>query len=319
VQPNVELLIGCDFGAPLSAGAQSKKTIAIEASRSGERRYKIAATGRNERLVRPFHESRHWSDNRRGWTISNLAQSIAPDRNVVVVTLDFPFSIPCALLLDETFAARVTTDVFGTRENWVKFVGSRVDLSFESGSSAARLSFDPGLKAWRDKTFWTKRATDIATNGQPPLKDKFQNLFNMTLVGSKFLGLLFSGGMQITLRPEEGKRIVSRSVIETYPGAIAKAIGFKGNYKQKPELCLEAAEDYLHARGIALEFDPGVRRFCLEYRTSRDDPDGADAFLCLVTAICFREGFAQWCQGDAAEHQLGEEGCIVAPAKLDSF
>jgi hypothetical protein len=316
LRADVEILVGCDFGAPLPAGAQSKKTIAIEALRSGERAYQITATGRNERLVRTFDGSRHWSHNRRGWTIADLALSIATDLNVVVLALDFPFSIPTGLLCDETFAARVAANVFGTRQNWISFVASRIDLSFESDSAAAKLRVDSALRGWRDKAFWTKRTTDIATNGQPPLKDKFQNLFNMTIIGSRFLGLLSSRGMQITLRPDEATGVAHRSVIETYPGAIAAAIGFKGNYKKDPELCLHAAEDYLHARGIKLEFDQGVRRFCLDYRTPKDDPDGADAFLCLLTAICFREGFVQWCHGDASRQQLGEEGCIVAPANL---
>jgi hypothetical protein len=107
-------------------------------------------------------------------------------------------------------------------------------------------------------------------------------------------------------------------VIETFPGAVAERIGFVGNYKQTPERCLEAAEGYLREQDIALDFNKEVRTFCVEYRTPPNDPDGADAFLCLVTAICFREGLAEWHTGDGAAEQVDEEGCIVTPMKLAS-
>lgn len=68
-----ELLIGGDFGAPLTAGARSQKTIVIEASRTAVHRYQIAATGRNERLLRLFKPTSYWPDNRCGWTIPELA------------------------------------------------------------------------------------------------------------------------------------------------------------------------------------------------------------------------------------------------------
>ena len=53
---------------------------------------------------------------------------------------------------------------------------------------------------------WTRRATDIVTNTQPPLKHLFQNLFNMTVDGPNFLGRLHDAGMQILLRPDEDGR-----------------------------------------------------------------------------------------------------------------
>lgn len=122
------------------------------------------------------------------------------------------------------------------------------------GPSSSRLRVDPNLTNWRDKAFWRKRATDVATRGQPPLKDKFQNLFNMTLIGAALLGALSEGGMQITLHPGEASYGLIRSVIETYPGAVARAIGFKGDYKKTPEICLERGEQYLQS-SINLEFD----------------------------------------------------------------
>ena len=127
----------------------------------------------------------------------------------------------------------------------------------------------------------------------------FQNLFNMTVVGSKFLGSLYDGGMHILLRPVVGG--LGRLIIETYPGAVASCMGFPGSYKQQPASCLEAAARYLREHGIMLDFHADVRKFCLEYRTSKNDPDGTDAFLCLVTAICFREGLAETLRGYRAD------------------
>jgi hypothetical protein len=332
---HTEILIGGDFGAPLAAGAQSKKTIVIEASRTGERRYEIAATGRNKRLVVGFEPSLCWPNNRRGWTIPNLALSIRDDPRVTVAAFDFPFSIPLDLLQNAAFACRVATDAFHTRANWAQFVNQRVGMTFSSDRARGRLRLDPILWGWKDKIFWTRRATDVATNAQPPLKHMFQNLFNMTVIGSCFLGILCEGGMQIltNAREAEGEpasretsensgwavpRERKRAAIETYPGAVATWVGFHGNYKQDPTGCLETAEAYLRDQKITLDFHQEVRKFCLEYRTPPDDPDGADAFLCLVTAICFRERLVAWQTGAGTAMQLNEEGCIVTPMKLQT-
>ena len=314
-----EVLIGSDFGAPLTAGAQSKKIIAIEASRTADRRYQIPATGRNERLVRKCDPGGGWPERRRGWTIPELAKSIREDHTVGVAAFDFPFSIPLKLLQSAGFADRVGVPVFGNRTAWMHFVALHMDLAFSSENAGAKFRIDPVLYGWKDKGYWTKRATDIATSAQAPLKHMYQNLFNMTLAGSMFLECLRDGGMQVLLRPEERGMPCDRSVIETYPGAVAAAVGFKGNYKQEPRRCLTAAEEYLHTQGIALDFDRDVRNFCLDYRTPPNDPDGADAFLCLVAAICGREGFAKWHTGDGSPQQLAEEGCIVTPMGPSDF
>lgn len=314
----IELLIGCDIGAPLAAGAQSRKTILIEAARAGNRHYTITATGRNGRLVRKLDRGGHWTDSRRGWRIPDLARSIVEDHpRVSVAAFDFPFSIPLDLLQSAAFAHEVGVNAaFGTRANWTHFVEQHVGLEFGSNNAGAKLRFDTVLHGWKHKGFWKKRATDVPTNAQPALKHMYQNLFNMTLVGSRFLCSLRDGDMQILLRPEERGRRLAGSVIETYPGAVAAAVGFKGNYKQEPECCLKAAISYLQQQGIALDFDLEVQKFCLEYRTPPNDPDGADGFLCLVAAICFREGLAEWHRGDATAERLGEEGCIVTPVRL---
>ncbi len=107
-----------------------------------------------------------------------------------------------------------------------------------------------------------------------------------------------------------------RVVFETYPAAVASAIGFSGNYKRSPGDCLQQAEEYLADHGVKLEFSDPVRKFCLEYRTTgksnKDpDPDAADAFLCLVAAICFRESLVDLCCGGATSAVLDEEACII--------
>jgi hypothetical protein len=114
---------GSDFGVPLKAGAQAKKTIAIEAFRTAVRRYEILATGRNERLVRERDDAQSWSCNRPGWTIPGLAESIRNDDTIMTAAFDFPFSIPLRLLQDAAFAGKVEEPVFGTRVKWVHFVG----------------------------------------------------------------------------------------------------------------------------------------------------------------------------------------------------
>jgi hypothetical protein len=90
---HTEAVIGCDFGTPLAAGAQSKKTIAIEASRAGDKRYKITPAGRNERLVRKLDHPLCWRNNRRGWTIPGLAVSIRDDPRLIVAAFDFPLAL----------------------------------------------------------------------------------------------------------------------------------------------------------------------------------------------------------------------------------
>jgi hypothetical protein len=109
-----------------------------------------------------------------------------------------------------------------------------------------------------------------------------------------------------------------RIVFETYPGRVANHIGFEGSYKKRSSDCLTRAEDYLDEMGIQFKFNENVRKFCVEYRTSGNDPDGADAFLCLVASIALREGFAELCSGTASGQVLHEEGCIIVPRRIRS-
>jgi|SRR5579883_2153820 len=310
----MELVIGSDFGAGLTAGAQAQKIILLEAQRAGERQYEIHAKGRNERLVRGHGPGMRWRELRRGWTAPEMARSLAEDARVTVMAFDFPFSLPVELFRSGEFAVRVgRTEAFGTRAEWVRFLGERVALEFTTERATAKLRFGEELNAWRDTAFWLLRETDRVVKAQPSLKHKFQNVFQMTLVGSQVLARLEQAGVRLGLEPNEFGG--ARMALETFPGGVARAVGFGRNYKCDPAGSMARAEEYLRERGIELAFDARVREFCLTYRTPGDDPDGADAFLCLVTAIAYREGMAEWHRGLASDEVLKEEGCVVTPAR----
>lgn len=314
-----ELILGSDFGAPASAGQQARKIILIEAKRMAPRSYGVEPLGRNERLVRTWERRASWQNRRRGWTVHELAESIATDRSVTVAAFDFPFSIPHELLLDAEFAELVGSKRFGDRGEWATFVSKNLRLSFESERAGATLGDFKRFDVWRDKRFWKRRSTDVATNGSAPLKHKFQNVFAMTLAGVALLERLKEGDFSIALcsanLPGSG-----RVAFETYPAAIARHCGFAGNYKKSPAACMAAACEFLAAQGISLTIDPSVRQFCLDYSTAGKnaddrDPDGADALLCLVAAICFRENVVELCSGGAPPSVLADEGCIMAPRR----
>ncbi len=317
-----EYVLGSDFGAPATAGQQAKKVILIEAARLGERSYAIRPTGRNSRL-RTTLSGPTWRDRRPGWTIPELAESMVRDRSTTVAAFDFPFSIPLSLLEDPDFARAVGQEVFGRRVEWAKFVSNSLRLSFTSSYAKGRFADLSSFKNWRDQPgnpYWVRRHTDSATGGFPPLQDRYQNLFSMTLCGTAMLEQLANSGISAAL-DSASFDAASRIVFETYPAAVADRCGFDGNYKKEPEKCLQKAEEYLAAQGISLDFAQPVKDFCLTYRTKGKsntdlDPDGADAFLCLVAAICFREGLVELRCGDAPSNILAEEGCIITPKPL---
>jgi hypothetical protein len=304
---------GCDFGVPKTAGDQARKIILIEAIWLGDRRYAIEPTGRNARLVHEATRGSPWKERRRGWTLPELADSLSADRSVKAVAFDFPFSIPLSLLRDSDFARRMGRQrPFGTRERWAGFVESRLGLAFEDGRAGAEVEDLGNFGPWRDKAFWQRRATDVATSGSPPLKHRFQNVFAMTLAGNALLSHLAANGYTTVLDPVHAP--ADQCVFETYPRAVANQIGFAGSYKRNAARCLGRALGFLHERSIRLDFDEQVRQFCLEYRTSGNDPDGADAFLCLIAAIAFHEGMVEICAGGADAATLREEGAVIVPA-----
>jgi hypothetical protein len=311
-----EVVLGSDFGAPARAGDQARKIIVVEARRLGKRKYSVEAKGRNERLTRVNDPHQSWELNRRGWTAWELGESLVSDtRNLVTVTaFDFPFSIPLELLQSASFASVVGQSPFQNRASWVSFVAEKLPMAFNSTLASSALDFSP-FEPWKSKTNWKKRLTDHAAGGHAPLKHKYQVLFGMTLLGAVLLSKLQANGFWVVLDPAQ-PRSNQRSVFETYPGKVAEVFDMRATYKSKPETCLNEAEKYLKEQGISLTVDPAVRRFCETYRTSTTDPDGADAFLCLVSAICFREGRVHAC-GEASSEVLVEEGCILVPRLPD--
>jgi hypothetical protein len=56
-------------------------------------------------------------------------------------------------------------------------------------------------------------------------------------------------------------------------------------------------------------------RFCEAYRSgsNRDDADGVDGLLCLISAICFDVGDFVVLRGNASDEQLRKEGAILVP------
>jgi hypothetical protein len=304
----VHKLIGCDFGAPRRAGEQARKIIAIEAIEIDTGHYAIKTSGFNARLA-------HWPNDRPGWTIPALRDWLLCDRTVQVAAFDFPFSVPLSLLQSAKFAGRMqVSEPFRNRDAWAKFVASRLALTFKregpSGEMADLAAFEP----WRDTVLWERRSCDIATKACPPLKHIGQNVFAMTLAGTAFLEALQSAGYEVLL----GQTVSERSPVlfETYPSLVARQIGFDGSYKKEPVRCLQSAVSYLARQRIRLDFAPEIRTFCESYRSGGKaaDPDGADAFLCLVAAICYRNGLAEVIYGDAPPDQRAQEGGIVAPS-----
>lgn len=297
-------IIGVDFGVPRRAGDQAKKIILIEAVRLSDRRYSILPTGRNARLVNASCGER-WQHRRRGWTMEQLRNSLCADTDVAAAGFDFPFSIPAELLHDVSFANAVgEREAFGTRSNWQSWVASKMPLTFDGTKAGSVMVGWETFEAWRGTEFWIPRATDRATRASPPLKDKFQSVFNMTIAGASLLYWMADVGyQQQTEILQQG-----RAVFETYPREVALRLGFQGSYKQQPLDCFQCAIDGLESRGIELDFDPDVKAFCRQYQTGSADHDGVDAFLCLAAAICFDAGQVEIC-GEVVK----EEGAIVVP------
>jgi hypothetical protein len=307
-------LMGCDFGAPKKAGDQAKKIIAIEATEIGPKHYAVRKGGRNQRLADWHPGLRKWPYDRSGWTLAALRDSLYADASLRIGAFDFPFSLPSSLLSMPEFAQRMDYPAaFGNRKQWAEFVAARLPFTFTNDTASGEMTGFAQFKPWRDKTLWLRRACDIAARGSPPLKHVGQNLFSMTLAGAALLQAVEPAGYFIMLgdRPAGERRVL----FETYPSLIARRIGFIGSYKTESARCLNAALAFLERQDIRLDFAVEVRKFCETYRTgaTRDDPDGADAFLCLVAAICFREGLTEVVSGDATPAQLAEEGGIVAP------
>jgi hypothetical protein len=303
----MERVLGCDFGAPLRAGDQAKKNIVIEAVRSPKGEYAITPHGLNRVLVEDFNPLNQWYIARKGWTIPGLLETLLK-LTPSVAAFDFPFSIPVELLESVEFAAAVGAEPFRTRAKFVEFVQGRLSLDFDSDKASAEMSGLRNFDGWKQSKFWLHRATDGYLNGAPPLKNVPPNVFNMTLAGAVMVQKLVKAGFHHALQTETPQL---PALVETYYSGVTKVIG-ADRYTAHTEI-IELARQYLTRHGVRLTIHKTLRRFILDYRTSGDDPDGLDAFLCLITAIAYREGFAEAITAGASPERIHEEGVVILP------
>lgn len=299
------MIVGVDFGAPQRVRDQQRKIIAIAAHATAWRSYRIDATGMNARLL---------ANDPPGWQAKELLDELLA-RPARVVGFDFPFCVPHALLREEKFASDVGYKdgaFHGWRSfNW--FVAQRLPLSDP-------IDFAP-FAAWRDRAerarLWRRRATDRAVGAQPPLKDKFQATFQMTLLGNTLLSKLWESHKYRVL-PFPGGRGAGE-IIEVYPRATLRSMGL-ASYKSRPDEAVRLAIATCAAAGIKLEVDLRLVALCCRYSSGTGktpDYDVADAFVALCTAILHAEGA---CRPAVAsdpmwpERLLGEwEGAIWVP------
>ena len=291
------MIVGVDFGAPKRARDQRRKIITIAAHATAGRSYRIDATGINARLL---------ANAPPGWTAKELLDELLA-RPARVVGFDFPFCVPHALLRDAKFAAAVGHKdgaFLGWRSfNW--FVAQRLPLTDP-------LDFAP-FAAWRDRAerarLWTKRATDVAAGGQPPLKDKFQATFQMTLLGNALLSKLWESH-QYRVLPFPGGR-GDGEVIEVYPGATLRTMGL-ASYKSRPDEAVRLSIAACAAAGIKLDVDLRLIALCCRYSSGTakaPDYDVADAFVALCTAILHAEGA---CRPAIARDPIWQERALRA-------
>ncbi|MDW8283126.1 MAG: hypothetical protein RMK29_15530 [Myxococcales bacterium] len=239
-------IVGVDFGAPQRARDQRRKIIAIAAHATDWRRYRIDATGMNARLL---------ANDPPGWTAKELLDELLT-RPARIAAFDFPFCVPEALLRDEKFAADAGHK--GAFIGWRSF-NWHIAQTLPLGDP---LDFRP-FDAWRSRAdrarLWTKRVTDVIAGGQPPLKDKFQATFQMTLLGNVLLSKLRESHKYRVL-PFPGGRGAGE-VIEVYPGATLRQMGL-ANYKSRPEGAIRLGIAACLAAGIKIDQkEPPARLF----------------------------------------------------------
>lgn len=167
------------------------------------------------------------------------------------------------LLRDGQFAAEAGY-VRGAFRDWRAF------NAFAAEKLALRDPLDFGaFEAWRSranrKRLWVKRATDVAAGGQPPLKDKFQATFQMTLLGNVLLARLWESNRYLMLPFPGGQG--SGEVIEVFPGATLRKMGLF-RYKSDPREAIRLGIAACAAAGIELDVD--VRLTALSADTTRD-------------------------------------------------
>ena len=293
-------VVGVDFGAPQRARDQRRKIIAIAAHAADWRRYRVDATGMNTRLL---------VSDPPGWSATSYSRSCSRGP-VRIAAFDFPFCIPNVLLRDAAFAAEAGHEhgAFTGWRTFNAFVADRLPL-------VDPLDFRP-FDAWRSRAnrarLWVKRATDVAAGGQPPLKDKFQATFQMTLLGNALLARLWDSH-QYRVLPFPGGRGAGE-IIEVYPGATLRQMGLS-KYKSQPSEAIRLSIAACAAAGITLDVDLRLVALCCRYSSGGRTPDYdvADAFVALCTAILHAEG-ACHAAIDADPLLKDTEGAVWVPS-----
>ena len=293
------MIVGVDFAGPRRAVDQRRKIIAIGASRLASGTYQVTTGGFNARLTS--------GSSLPGWTGEELAHALRGDHPARVVALDFPFSIPQPLLDDPDFAAAAGHHgALGTWATFNRFVASSLPL-------ACPIDLSP-FAGWRNKAYWLKRTTDVPARAQPALKDRFQVLFNMTLLGNALLAAL-AGGNAYRIVPFQHPG-PDGEVIEVYPGVAMRQLG-RSDYKRDPARAIDEIFSHCAEQGIHIDVDPAIRSFCETYNTAGRgsfDPDGSDALIALAVGVLYREGRCEAVGGIGDERQRIGEGVIWAPA-----
>jgi hypothetical protein len=286
-------VVGIDFGGPSKGSAQRRKILAIAARRVRPREYVVDSGGLNARLL----------ENPPGWTALELADALIDlGGSVAAVAADFPFSLPEPLLRSESFSKAVGhPKALRTWRSFNRLVASRLSLT-------CPVHYEP-FAGWRRKKYWLKRKTDVLTGAQPALKDKFQVLFNMTLLGNSFLARLQDSG-HFDVRPFQ--RRGRTPVLEVYPGHAMSQLGVDG-YKSSPRRAITAILAHLARVGIRFTVAPEIRRRCESYSSGpgRTDFDAADALVAAGIGALFREDLARdVIAPSSAKHRL--EGAILS-------
>jgi len=299
------VIVGVDFGASRWVRAQRRKIVALAAHRTSERSYRIDGTGLNARLL---------GDGAPGYGAAELADRLLaqPAR---VVGCDFPFGIPEALLVDEHFAASAgyRDGAFGQWRSFHRFVATALPL-------VDPLDFSP-FSAWREPSrrdrLWARRVTDVVAGAQPPLKDRFQATFQMTLLGNAVLARLSASG-RYRVSPfadDDAADAGAGELIEVYPGATLRRLGL-ARYKDRPAEALQRARNACAAAGIILDVDERILAVCRTYDSggAAPDHDAADAFVALCTAILYAHGACRPALPASEEARAAREGIIWLPA-----
>ncbi|MFH1807629.1 MAG: hypothetical protein ABIJ09_02700 [Pseudomonadota bacterium] len=291
---SLELVLGCDFAGPCLPSQQRRKILALVARRRADSAYEIGVDGFNARVLKGRTP---------GWTAHELVEVLVKLRPSVAA-FDFPFSIPSSLLASLEFARLVGLE--RALETWLalnEFVASMLTLQ-------PRLDYS-AFKGWRGRDFWLKRQTDVLAGAQPPLKDSYQVLFNMTLLGNALLHELRSrAGYRVLPFDRPGKGPVA---VEVYPGLAMRTLGCP-SYKRDPKTAIKLMLEFCSHMGVRVEVAPAIVEFCETYDSGRGkthDPDGSDALIALCLGILHREGLTRALVEDQADPVVAaREGVI---------